>query len=104
MAERPRDDWTPREVEVIVRLYIRMLGIDVRDEPVVKTREYRRAIETELPARSRPSVEYKLRNVSAVMEQMGLPTVRGLRPAANFQRILARGWSEPSALRNWTRP
>jgi hypothetical protein len=91
LAERPGDDWTPREVEVIVRLYVRMLGLDVRGERLVKTEEYRRVIESDLPARSQPSVEYKLRNVSAVMEQMGLPTIRGLRPAENYQRILVAG-------------
>ena len=76
---------------MIVRLYVRMLGLDVRGEPMVKIDEYRRVIDTDLPARSRSSVEYKLRNVSAVMEQIGLPTIRGLRPAANYQRILIEG-------------
>ncbi len=91
MAEEPGQAWTPREVEVIVRLYVRMLGLDVRGERLVKTDEYRRVIESDLPARSRSSVEYKLRNVSAVMELMGLPTIRGLLPAENYQHILLEG-------------
>lgn len=91
MTEVSGNDWTPREVAVIVQLYVRMLGLEVRGERLVKTEEYRRVIESDLPARSRPAVEYKLRNVSAVMEQMGLPTIRGLRPAKNYQRILLEG-------------
>jgi hypothetical protein len=91
LAEKSGHDWTPREVEVIVRLYVRILGLDVRGERLVKTDEYRRVIKSDLPARSRSSVEYKLRNVSAVMEQMGLPTIMGLKPAKNYQRILVEG-------------
>lgn len=91
LTEEPGSIWTPREIEVIVRLYVRMLGLDVRGERLVKTEEYHRVITSDLPARSRSSVEYKLRNVSAVMEQMGLPTIGGLRPAKNYQRILLEG-------------
>jgi hypothetical protein len=41
-----------------------------------------------LPARNRGSIEYKLRNVSAVLDEERLPFIDGYKPARNFQAEL----------------
>lgn len=49
--------------------------------------EHNRALQARI-GRSRGSIEYKHRNISAVMERLGLRFIRGYYPAQNFQRRL----------------
>lgn len=78
--------WTTVEIEAIVAEYIDMLEMDLRGEQFVKAQHNRKV--QALTGRSRPSIEFKFRNISAVMEEFGLPYVRGYLPASNYQKIL----------------
>jgi hypothetical protein len=49
--------------------------------------EHNRTLRTKVD-RSGPSIEFKHRNISAVLERLGLPTIRGYLPAANHQRAI----------------
>jgi hypothetical protein len=46
--------------------------------------EHNRTLRTKVD-RSGPSIEFKHRNISAVLERLGLPMIRGYLPAANHQ-------------------
>ena len=74
------------EIEAIVAEYIDMLGKELRGEPFVKAQHNRNV--QRLTERSKGSVEYKFQNISAVMESLGLPYIRGYQPARNYQRAL----------------
>lgn len=80
------ETWTSLENEVVVAAYLGMLERELRDEPFVKARineEVRKQI-----GRSRGSVEFKFRNVSAVLRELNHPFVDGYKAAPNFQDSL----------------
>ena len=78
--------WSDQEIEIIVRDYLDMLRIE-EDGGAFNTAERNRALQARI-GRSRGSIEYKHRNISAVMERLGLRFIQGYYPAQNFQRRL----------------
>jgi hypothetical protein len=70
-----------------VASYFQLLNDEVRGEHPVKS-EINRTLQALLPARTRGSIEYKLQNVSAVLEEQRLPFIDGYKPARNFQAEL----------------
>ena len=80
------EDWTADEIDTVVRSYEKMLEAELSGLPMVKADEERRLMG--LLGRSRGSVEYKLENVSAVLNENGLPWIFGFKPARNYQRQL----------------
>jgi hypothetical protein len=72
-----------------------MLEAEMRGERPVKA-EFNRRLQEILPARSRGSIEYKLQNVSAVLDEQRLPFIDGYKPARNFQDELR------NAVSSWT--
>ena len=83
MPETAGTPWTTREIEVIVADYLDMLQIEFVGSAIVKA-ERNRALQN-LIGRSRSSIEYKHRNISAVMAAFGLPFIQGYKPAVNYQ-------------------
>lgn len=81
------EDWTREEVEIIVTEYFEMLQKEQAGMAYSKT-ETRQRILPLLKNRSNGSVEFKNRNISAVLARMGQPYVRGYLPAYNYQRVL----------------
>ncbi len=81
------EDWTRQEVEIIVTEYFEMLAKEQAGIPYNKT-ETRQRILPLLKNRSNGSVEFKNRNISAVLARMGQPYVRGYLPAYNYQKVL----------------
>ncbi len=79
--------WTREEVALAVAAYVDMLRRELRGEPYVKT-EVVRALEPQLPDRSRPSIERKLQNISAVLDEEGLAWIDGYKPLAHYQHEL----------------
>ena len=75
--------WNNKEIEIIVADYLDMLQLELAGVKFNKA-ERNRILRHRL-GRSRGSVEYKHRNISAVMAVLGLPFVWGYKPAANFQ-------------------
>jgi hypothetical protein len=79
--------WTRREVEVAVAAYVDMLRRELKGERYVKS-DVVRGIEPLLPDRSRPSIERKLQNISAVLDEQGLAWIDGYKPLAHYQHDL----------------
>lgn len=84
MADRA--DWSDAENDSVVLAYLDMLGRELRHQPYVKTETNRRV--QEATGRSRGSVEFKFANVSAVLNEMHHPYIRGYQPRSNFQDSL----------------
>jgi hypothetical protein len=80
-------DWTDHENDLIVADYFAMLADDLSGHAYNKT-EHNRNLQA-LIDRSRPSIEFKHRNISAVLKGLGEDWIRGYKPAFNFQMTLA---------------
>jgi hypothetical protein len=81
-----RTPWTRLEVEAAVADYLDMLVKELQGEAFDKA-EHNRLLRRRLP-RSKGSVEYKHRNISAVLIELGLPYIEGYKPAGNYQGLL----------------
>lgn len=79
-------NWSDAENDLIVADYFAMLQAQWSGKEVVKA--HRNAALAELTGRSRGSIEFKHCNISAVMERLGLPWLKGYAPRAKFQTSL----------------
>lgn len=80
-------DWSNSELDLIVADYFAMLKEEQAGQIVHKT-EHRRLLKAHVQ-RSNGSIEFKHRNISAVLTRLGLPRIRGYIPAWNFQGAIA---------------
>ena len=90
MADQSRvgTDWNADELDAIVADYFAMLADELAGRPYVKT--HRNAALRERIGRTAGSVERKHMNISAVLTELGLPTIDGYKPFSNFQEALGR--------------
>ena len=72
--------WTDEENDLIVADYFAMLAADLAGRPYTKA-DHNRRLRTRLD-RSRPSSEFKHRNISAVMKGLGETWLTGYLPAS----------------------
>ena len=80
--------WSKLECELIVRDYLDMLVEELNGHDYSKA-EHRRDLQPFLEERSEGSIEYKHQNISAILIDLGLPYIRGYKPAFNYQGLLA---------------
>lgn len=81
------ENWSKQEVEIIVADYFQMLTLEIEGIGYSKA-HHNRELQQLMPVRSRPSIEFKHRNISAVMAKFGLPYINGYKPAWNYQGLL----------------
>lgn len=86
---RVGQDWTPAEVEATVRDYFDMLRLEAEGKSYSKS-EHNERLRAKLTVRSKASIELKHQNISAVLDQLGLPYIRGYKPRSNLQELLRR--------------
>lgn len=79
--------WSRREVDAVVRVHLRMLRMQLLGQKSSKA-EHNRALADKLPSRNAASIEYKHRNISAVLVDAGYPTLVGYKPLPNVQTLL----------------
>lgn len=77
--------WTRHENELIVADYLQMLMKELAGQKYNKA-ERARALMPLLNSRSQASIEFKRANLSAVMIELGFPSLQGYKPRSNFQR------------------
>lgn len=85
-ASRAGTDWSQHELDLIVADYFRMLQSEQTGKEYNKAqhrRELMRMID-----RTNASIEFKRRNISAVLTVLGLPYLTGYLPAWNYQAAL----------------
>lgn len=80
---KERTGWDDRELEASVDAYLKMLSLELSNQPIKKADENRLLREGPLSKRSASSVEYRMQNISAVMTQIGLRHIVGYVPAKN---------------------
>jgi uncharacterized protein DUF3883 len=85
-ASKEGTDWTADEVAVLVRSYFLMLAQERAGRDYNKS-EYRRNVIAAI-GRKPGSIERKLQNVSAVLDEIGIPWIQGYKPLANYQDSL----------------
>jgi hypothetical protein len=81
-----RRNWTDEELDLIVSDYFLMRSDEAAGIPFSKT-QHNRLLQTKID-RSESSIEFKHRNISAVLQKLGLPRIRGYFPAENFQKAI----------------
>ena len=81
------ENWSKKEVELIVAAYFNMLALEIEQNAYNKT-TFRQALLPMLDGRSEGSIEFKHQNISAVLANMGLPFIKGYKPRFNYQQIL----------------
>jgi hypothetical protein len=81
-------EWIPQELTAIISSYFEMLVAELRGEAYSKAR-HRRELIPQLQDRSESSIEFKCRNISAVLNEWGFPHIEGYKPASNYQSALA---------------
>lgn len=79
-------EWRDDELDVIVTDYFSMLADDLAGRPYVKAK-HRRALMEQVD-RTRASVEFKHQNISAVLDELGLPWIAGYIPMRNYQSAI----------------
>src|SRR4249919_1166251 len=89
MSDVQGSAWSDTEVDLILADYFSMLSDELAGRTFNKA-DHNRALQA-LTGRNHASIEFKHCNISAVLERLGLPTIRGYRPRANFQNALIDG-------------
>lgn len=82
------EDWSHEEVEAAVSAYRGMLLQELEGIPFNKA-ENNRAVQAQT-RRNKGSVEFKHQNISAILNQLGLPYIEGYKPRGNYQALLER--------------
>ncbi|MFZ4553660.1 MAG: HNH endonuclease [Burkholderiales bacterium] len=84
MSASSRDrDWTDAELSACVDAYLAMLDVQRSGRSVNKSAIRRALLAGPLSARTDGSIEFRMQNISAAMEELGLGTVSGYLPAKN---------------------
>lgn len=78
--------WSDAEYKATVEAYLWMLEQERNGKPYNKSHVSKELRDGPLVARSKPSVEFRMRNISAVMEELCLPRIKGYLPASNIGR------------------
>jgi hypothetical protein len=88
MAEETRNGklWNDDELDAIIADYFAMLDADLGGRVYVKSR-HSAALMARI-GRSHRSVEFKHQNISAVLEELGLPWIPGYIPKNNYQNAI----------------
>ncbi|MBB4796595.1 hypothetical protein HNP32_000309 [Brevundimonas bullata] len=76
-------DWQAAELDAIVATYFAMLAAELTGRPYVKAHHARGLMAR--TGRSHRSVEFKHMNLSSVLADLGLPTIRGYKRKDNIQ-------------------
>jgi hypothetical protein len=80
---QPGSNWTDEQNDLIVADYFAMLADELAGLNYVKSR-HNDALQ-KFTGRNRGSIERKHMNLSAIMERLGLPRIKGYVPYPNFQ-------------------
>lgn len=81
LSDTERANWERDELEAAIDAYIEMLAREQSGESVNKKSYYRRLAQQF--GRTEKAYEYQFQNISAILDDMGLPWISGLKPAKN---------------------
>jgi hypothetical protein len=78
--------WSDDELDAIVSDYFAMLAAELSGQSYVKS--HHSAALMQQIGRTHRSVEFKHQNISAVLEELGLPWIQGYKPKRNYQNAI----------------
>lgn len=79
-------EWTDEELDLIVADYFDMLRAEQAGEPYIKAR-HREALLRRVD-RTKRSIEFKHMNISAVLQELGVPWIAGYAPMEHYQQSI----------------
>ena len=79
-------DWQDDELDAIVADYFDMLDADLAGRAYIKLR-HSEALMARI-GRTHRSVEFKHQNISAVLDELGMPWIPGYKPKRNYQNAI----------------
>lgn len=79
-------NWEDDDLDAIVADYFAMLEADLAGRPYVKSHHSKALMER--IGRTHRSVEFKHQNISAVLDELGMPWIRGYIPKRNYQNAI----------------
>jgi hypothetical protein len=79
-------NWQDEELDAIVADYFAMLAADLSGQPYVKSR-HSSTLMAQI-GRTHRSVEFKHQNISAVLDELGMPWIPGYKPKRNYQNAI----------------
>ena len=82
-------EWSLAEIDLAVSDYFNMMAKESAGEPLNKAK-HNAALRPQLNGRSKGSVEFKHQNISGVLSDLGLPSLRGYKPLSNYQLALRK--------------
>lgn len=80
---REDSGWTDEELRAAVGAYLEMLRLELDGTSYVKKQINEGLRAGALSGRSASAVEYRMQNISQVLDELGLPWISGYRPAGN---------------------
>ncbi|WP_082143178.1 HNH endonuclease [Pseudomonas fildesensis] len=83
-TKKASNGWSDEELEASVDAYLKMWTLEQSGQAFKKSAENRLLREGPLNLRSASSIEYRMQNISAVFEQLGLRRITGYMPAKNI--------------------
>src|SRR6266699_327527 len=78
--------WQNGELDAIVADYFAMLAAGLAGRPYVKSRHSEALMDR--IGRTHGSVEFKHQNISAVLDELGMPWIPGYKPRRNYQNAI----------------
>jgi len=84
--EKVGKPWRDDELDAIIADYFAMLAADLAGRPYIKSR-HSAALMAQI-GRTHRSVEFKHQNISAVLDELGLPWIPGYMPKRNYQNAI----------------
>lgn len=78
--------WQDDELDAIVAEYFNMLTAELSGRPYIKARH--NAVLMAKIGRTHRSVEFKHQNISAVLDELGMPWISGYIPKRNYQNAI----------------
>jgi hypothetical protein len=78
--------WRDDELDAIVADYFDMLADDLSGRPYIKSR-HSAALMAKI-GRTHRAVEFKHQNISAVLDELGMPWIPGYKPKSNYQNAI----------------
>ncbi|MGD8214806.1 hypothetical protein [Aestuariimicrobium sp. Y1814] len=79
--------WSDDEIEALLDEYLKLLRAELRGQKLVKA-EANREVERRT-GRTKGSIEFKFCNLSAALDDLGYPWVKGYKPRGNYQASLS---------------
>jgi 5-methylcytosine-specific restriction protein A len=82
--DEEQKDWSDSELGAAVDSYLKMLEFESRGEAYSKAEENKRLRNGLLASRSKASIEYRMQNISAALQELSRSILKGYLPAKNI--------------------